>query len=1118
MNAELELHTQAQAQLAQDEQQDALAREAALDPTRSLLLQAPAGSGKTTVLTARFLALLANVDAPEQILAITFTVKAAAEMRQRILAALHSNASEAPRGLRPALIEAARERDARCGWNLLHNPARLRVETIDALNGRLARALPVAARCAPNLAIATSPQALYELAARRALESAWREPALRPAVRLLYERLDDNWRRLQGLLAQMLAHRAHWLPRVLEASGTGLVRRVHDSLDALIGGELAAALECLSPAVSQEAERVLADLPRSACAPAEPRLDARPTSLASWGALRELVLTREGNWRHRLDSRQGLSPNDRQLKLRVVDLVSRLARRPQARQVLHELRHLPEARFSDSDEQALEALAQLLIGAAMQLQIEFADSGQVDFPYIAGAARASLVEQGQASDAALRAGNALRHILVDEFQDTSQEQFRLIEALTAAWERGDGRTLFLVGDPMQSIYQFRDAEVGLFLEARDHGIGAVQLQSLRLRRNFRTRAPLLAWINERFAQLFPPEDDARRAAIRYAASVPVLAAAGQEPRAAGAAVTLHRFDPGDRYAEAQTVLQIVQAARAQGPETSIAVLVASREHATFIAAALRGAGVPLQGVELEPLRERAVIRDLTSLTRALLHPADRTSWLALLRAPWCGLTLAQLETLCAPEHSDLFGILQGAAAAAIPEAGGALARISAALGPALRGPERTLPLWRRVEHCWLRLAGPTLYPRPVDRSDARSFLDALALQEAPESLVGDALEGMLQSLYSASPPEPHAVQIMTMHAAKGLEWDVVILPGLGRQTKSDSDPLLHWIDLSRARGESQLLLAPIRSGEHERPTSLAAYIKRLRRARRRIERVRLLYVAATRARSSLHLLGALPAPRTGAEPRPNSGSPLELLWPAIEKEFAALTPSTRSPALARQPTAAADTLWRLEGSWRLPAPPAAPQPLRLQLPAAEAGVRPEYSWVGLAARAIGTIVHAELHRLSLLSVLPASTELPTEASYEPWLAELGVQAHERGAAAARITQALRRTLSDERGRWLLSNTHRMAKSEWRLTGLHEGRVLNVILDRMLIDERAERWIIDFKTGTHEGGSLELFLDEEVQRYRDQLRRYAALVRPLGPEPVRAALYFPLLGAFREVPV
>ena len=99
---------------------------------------------------------------------------------------------------------------------------------------------------------------------------------------------------------------------------------------------------------------------------------------------------------------------------------------------------------------------------------------------------------------------------------------------------------------------------------------------------------------------------------------------------------------------------------------------------------------------------------------------------------------------------------------------------------------------------------------------------------------------------------------------------------------------------------------------------------------------------------------------------------------------------------------------------------------------------------------------------------------------------------------------------------MLSSQHRETRSEWRLTGLAGGRLVTVVFDRMLLDEHGQRWIVDFKTSTHEGGALEDFLDAEAERYRGQLERYAALAAQLGPEPVRLALYFPLLGMFREI--
>jgi ATP-dependent helicase/nuclease subunit A len=127
-----------------------------------------------------------------------------------------------------------------------------------------------------------------------------------------------------------------------------------------------------------------------------------------------------------------------------------------------------------------------------------------------------------------------------------------------------------------------------------------------------------------------------------------------------------------------------------------------------------------------------------------------------------------------------------------------------------------------------------------------------------------------------------------------------------------------------------------------------------------------------------------------------------------------------------------------------------------------------------------------------------------------------VPERERAAAAQLVLSAVSQTLLDERGRWLLDPAHREAHSELALTGVSEAQLRNIIIDRSFIDAHGTRWVIDFKTSRHEGGGLEAFLDEELERYRAQLRTYRDLARALGPQPVRAALYFPLLRAFREL--
>ena len=172
--------------------------------------------------------------------------------------------------------------------------------------------------------------------------------------------------------------------------------------------------------------------------------------------------------------------------------------------------------------------------------------------------------------------------------------------------------------------------------------------------------------------------------------------------------------------------------------------------------------------------------------------------------------------------------------------------------------------------------------------------------------------------------------------------------------------------------------------------------------------------------------------------------------------------------------------------------------------------------MGETARHVGTVVHAALQALGAESELPSRAWVESRAGlYREQLRRYGVPERDLERAAGTVVEALARTVGDERGCWILSREHRDAASELALTGIVGGRLTSVVVDRSFVDTQGTRWVIDFKTSRHEGGRLEQFLDEELRRYRAQLETYAALARGLGPQPVRAALYFPLLGAFRE---
>jgi ATP-dependent exoDNAse (exonuclease V) beta subunit len=187
------------------------------------------------------------------------------------------------------------------------------------------------------------------------------------------------------------------------------------------------------------------------------------------------------------------------------------------------------------------------------------------------------------------------------------------------------------------------------------------------------------------------------------------------------------------------------------------------------------------------------------------------------------------------------------------------------------------------------------------------------------------------------------------------------------------------------------------------------------------------------------------------------------------------------------------------------------------LPRAAATPTVEFDWATETARHVGTVVHRELQRVARDGAPcdPADPGIRQRWEYE--LAELGVPPELRSASLARVASAIERALAHERGRWLLAASHRDSATELELTGRVGGDLVRVVIDRTFVDATGVRWIVDYKTSRHEGAGLEEFLDREQQRYRPQLERYAALMRRLGPEPVRLGLYFPLLEAWREWP-
>ncbi|MEZ5499659.1 MAG: UvrD-helicase domain-containing protein [Steroidobacteraceae bacterium] len=1075
---------------------DRAARIVATDVTQSILLEAPAGSGKTRTLVTRFLALLAVVDRPEGILAMTFTRKAAGEMRSRIIAALRGEIddSSANAAVLRELAEPVRARDVALGWGLLENPEQLRIETIDSFCYWLATILPLPSQTVGGIEIEDSPSSIYARVAAGFLARAAKDPQLHDAVRLVHECNDNNRERLERSMATLLSRRAQWLPLLLQRAGDFSVDGLNLSLCRLMSQLVADCRKQFGVQVEQQASTVARALARAAvthAATPETDLDDAATMVQSWHRLANLMLTRKGTLRAVAPRMNNAEQWPNGLRDAWSQLREQLSQRPGAIEALATIQAIPaSARFQEGDVALLCAIRELLLGACAELNLHFAATGRHDYTAVTAAAREALVSEGEPTDLALRLGGSFRHLLIDECQDLSPEQLQLIENLVIDWQPGDGRTLFIVGDPAQSIYQFRDADVGLFLRLRTQPIAHLRLRHLQLHCNFRSRPALIEFNNALFAA--PQDEGASLGNAGFASE----ALAVQPPTAAE--VTFTQVDGGDVAAQINLLVERVVHLLAAYPDQRIGVLVRKRAEAQQCARALRDRGIAVNSPQSLALDQRQDVLDLLTVARLVLNRHDRVAWLAMLRSPCCALDLRELKAVCdGSKAGDLEPALLDPA---IRSSLGAqlsrrIDRLLEVLAAARRDADE-LGVAAAVERMATRLGLPLWSDGAAGRA-MRIFTELLnrhARGVATPDLASLQTDLRTKSVdVAAAAQQATGVTVMTIHAAKGLEFDAVILPRLESTARADNRELLEWfVDYTAPQAVADAVLAPRGEGKNE----IADFLRFLDKRRRTAELRRLGYVAATRARESLDLI----ATESGVS-QPPSGS-LAAVFASQFGQCKRLPASATSQPAAESPPNLS-SLGYLEFNDDAFGEPL---PGHTLLPeAADANALVRYDWAGDVARHVGTVIHAELLRWS--ANRPEDRRLNSSEQYCLMLAAEGVSPAEIGGAVAEVESALNRLLAEPQVRWLLDPGHREAASELSLAGNVDGLIVRGIIDRSFISEFGERWVVDFKTGRHAGGAVEEFVASEMQRYRMQLRRYSRLVGRLGPEPVRAGIYF-----------
>jgi ATP-dependent helicase/nuclease subunit A len=875
---------------------DSPARQYAIDPSRNVVLEASAGTGKTRVLVERYVNLIRAGVQPDHILAITFTRKAAAEMRDRIVERLKEAS-------RLSELDAARWRDVR------ERLGDIAVSTIDAFCLSLLREFPLEADVDPGFDLADDTE-VPRLAAS-SLDQTFRIcrglAHEDDDVALVFAQLGE--RRLRAGIAALLDRRLvapgalrrflHKGPRDLTAA------RACDAAAARLRDVFAGARDGLEFFLADGPRRhaqfgMLADDVRSLAAD---RRDGRFEDRRAQAAFRSVIdrlrayfLTQEG--RPRGDRFAGTPFNAGDCDS--PDAWKR--HRATAAQIAPAVAEAIKAFRRDLNAVMSRGVWRIFAVALHQYQQALDAHAVLDFSGVLERAVRLLKEMDEFAESRLRLEARHRHVLVDEFQDTSRAQWDLVRQLVKSWGEGFGAaadalppSIFVVGDRKQSIYGFRDADAGIVDEAAVFIAGLRQEGTARqaITVSFRSAPAILAFVNDLFAAIAGASDIERRDAFRYGDTDRFPTDSGASGSEAGEDEAV-RFMSGSTVGDcaervAAEIVELLRAATVRDRVTGlrrparaadVAILFRSRDSHREFESALDRAGVRTYVYKGLGFFDSDEIQDAVALLRYLADPLSDLRAVTLLRSRLVRLSddavsllgSAAADAILAPQHP--------AASALPPEDARVFDRLTRAVPRWLSWVDR-LPPSELLD----AVQSETAYAfelRGSRRAQARENLKKLRgmIRRAQNrgyatlARIADHLERLAVGDESnAAIDAIDAVSLMTVHAAKGLEFPVVFIVNMGRGTGGPRAPIRVTDD---SAGEASVAIADYQSEADEDA-----------RARDREETKRLLYVALTRARDRLYLSATV----QDGQCRMGTGSLGEVLPAPIRARFIAAAAS-----------------------------------------------------------------------------------------------------------------------------------------------------------------------------------------------------------------------------------
>ena len=829
----------------------------------SFIVQAPAGSGKTSLLVKRFLNRLLEVKSPKEVLALTFTNKAAAEMAQRLKEALEGKSKD---NEIKKIVEKISKHALKNKWDEGYIDS-LMVMTIDKLALRLIKQTPILSSSGVNFLTDEDPDDLYRETIRETITS-------NAENHLLFKYFDYDYHKLTEQLLALISKRDQWLPIV-----SGLLRSDDKNIEEIYGTYYTNELniwveEKIKPNFTNED---LKELEIIVSYLADNKNIDRKDKLRSsinyefWFYIRDLILTKSGKQiRKKIDTSSGFPATNegKEIKERLLKLIELKINKFN---ILIDFFNVTHHKNIVDIYPLITPFCLLLIDMVTRLNEKFKERRIIDFTQIMGNA----VEALRDTHLPLILDQNISHILVDEFQDTNESQLIFIELLTQNFAGNPDKSFFAVGDPMQSIYRFRKAEVEIFSRVQKNGISDLKLTSLFLKVNFRSNKNIIDWLNNSFSKAFPLIDDSDEGSVPYSSceSSNNNLEGGMEL----IALTCDTKSKTAQYeAEALYVLNLIKDTRKSNPDASIAVLTRSKAHLNELITLInkKDSSIPIDAIEMSKILSNQTFQDILCLTKALFDFSDRTNWIAALKSPWCGLSINDLVLLFEKDHKSLVWELINNIDNTSRLDKNSARRLRSFVEVIRENIQYRGRISHRyfVEGIWRQLNGEESMVDSNDIQNIDLFLELL--EEASEILSIDfiKLERLIENKFiSKTSIQKNSIKFLTIQKSKGLEFDHVIIPNLNKRTRNEESDLVLY---------DKSTLSIKNPGNDKNLHSYHAYKERKRLDN---EKIRLLYVAMTRAKNKCYLIGTVK--KEGDLVIPNSGTFMNILWPFFSDKF-----------------------------------------------------------------------------------------------------------------------------------------------------------------------------------------------------------------------------------------